>query len=94
MIASLEVDLEDGLVRLEDHSGVHLEVLVKVHPSAVRAGLATVAVSKHPCLLLLEELDRRLVLGEKAVTDADVALRGPANNYSLALVLVVIDFAG
>ena len=36
---SLDIDLENCLVGLEDHAGVHLEVLVEVQPRAVRACL-------------------------------------------------------
>ena len=46
-----KVDVEDGLVRLKDHIGVHLEVFVQVEPRAVRAWLIITAVAKYPGLL-------------------------------------------
>lgn len=90
---SLEVHLEDSLVGLENHARLHQKVFVQVHPGAVRAWLAAEAVSEHPRLLLLEELDGSLVLREKTVADSDVALRRPPDNYGLAFVLVVVNLA-
>ena len=52
-----KVDVEDGLVRLKDHIGVHLEVFVQVEPRAVRAWLIIAAVAEHPRLLFLGEGD-------------------------------------
>jgi hypothetical protein len=85
--------LEDGLVGLEHHARVHLKVFIEVHPGSVRAWLSTISISEHPSLLLLEELDRGLVLGEQSIADANVALWSPSNNYGLTLVLVVVDLS-
>ena len=41
---SLELYCEYGLIRLEDHALVHLEVFVQVEPGAVGAALAVVPV--------------------------------------------------
>ena len=84
--------MEDRLVSLENHTRVHLEVLVQVHPSAVCAWLTTVTICQDPCLLLLEELNRSLMLRKKSIANSNVALRSAPDNYRLALVFVIVNF--
>lgn len=44
-------------------------------------------------MLLLKELDHGLLLGQKSVTNSDIALWSSSNNDRLAIVSVVVDFA-
>lgn len=90
---SLEVHLEDGLIGLKHHARLHLKVFVQVHPGTVRTLLATKTVREHPRLLILEELDRCLVLREKSIINADGALRRSSNNNGLALILIIVNLA-
>ena len=57
-----QLDVKNGLVGLEDHACVHLEVLVQIEPSAVRARLVVVAVDEPPGGLIWREDNMRLVL--------------------------------
>lgn len=43
-----QVDVEDGLVRLKDHAGVHAKVLIQIQPRAVRARLVVFSIAKNP----------------------------------------------
>ena len=61
---ALEIDFKNGLVGLEDHSIVHLIVLIEVQPGSVRAWLAVDTIGEDPRLLLRREEDARLALRE------------------------------
>ena len=75
-----KVDVENGLVRLKDHTRVHLEVFIQVEPCAVRAWLIVAAVAEDPGLLFLGEGDVGLRLGEQLVVDSNVALGGATDD--------------
>ena len=61
---ALDINVEDRLVSLENHTSVHLKVLIQIQPSAIRAGLAVATVGEHPSLLLRSKRDTSLVLGQ------------------------------
>lgn len=91
----LEVDIENGLVRLEDHAVAHLEILVQVEPRAVRARFVVEAVREDPGLRLGVELNASLTLREELVIDLDVAVWRPSNDDRLPCIflLIVIDLS-
>ena len=74
---------------------MHLEVLVQVEPSAVRARLIVDSVNQPPGGLIRGELNVRLVLRQKLVIDADVTVWGPPNHDFLPrkVLLVIKDLA-
>ena len=57
-----QLDVKNGLVGLEDHACVHLEVLVQIEPGAVCARLVVEAVDEPPGVLIWRENNMRLVL--------------------------------
>ena len=70
-----EVYVENGLIRLEDHSRVHLEILIKIEPSAIRAWFSIAAVTEHPRATIFEAVrDEGLVFAQQLIIDADVAV--------------------
>ena len=59
---ALQLDIENGLVCLEDHPVVHLEVFVEVQPGSIGAWLVVEAVGEDPGLLLSVKCDTCLTL--------------------------------
>ena len=90
-----EIDIENGLVRLEDHPWVHLEVLIQIQPRAIGAWLPIAAVAEDPrALIRLVEADDGLVFTEEFVVDADFAVRRPPNDdIFIKLWLVEVDLS-
>lgn len=79
---------ENGLVRLELHAVVNLQVVVDVQPGPVRRRLLVEAVVQVPLehlLLLLLEPDVALDLRQQTVVDSQVAV-GSAPNENVSLV--------
>lgn len=93
--ATFDLDIENGLVRLEDHPIFHFEVLVEVEPGAVRTRLVVEAVCENPGLLLSVETDICLALRQQFVIYFYVAVGSSSNDDRLSCVflLVVVDLA-
>ena len=91
-----QLDVENCLVGLEDHTCIHIEIFVEVQPSAIGAGLVVRTICKFPVALIRQELDAGLILGQKLVVDSDVTVWGTADNDALfsEILLVVVDLTG
>ena len=91
---ALQLDIENCLIGLEDHAGVHLEVLIQVEPGAIGARLVIDAIDEPPGGLIRGELYVRLVLRQKLVIYTDITVGCPSNDNFLPreILLEVVDF--
>lgn len=90
-----ELDVEDRLVRLENHSRVHLEVLVQVQPSSVGAPFVIKAIDQPPSGLVRRKRNVGLILRQQLVVYSDVAVWSSTDHDFLSreVLLVVVDLA-
>jgi len=84
-IRSNEVSDKERLVLLEDHTILDDLLLVQVVPGSVGALLAVSAIFQDPVAVFI--LDGRLHLRDQLIINPDIAVRGPANDQLLLLVL-------